>query len=99
MEATAALRLAAGSRISQVALLTHSRTDLSPPRTLNLDMYAQVLTQCSRNKPDRLSEQDSLWYLKVSQAPRNTSVILGSSSSVNLYFAKVVLIFNLSFYK
>ncbi|XP_078672195.1 leucine-rich repeat-containing protein 9-like isoform X1 [Branchiostoma floridae x Branchiostoma belcheri] len=64
-EATAALRLAAGSRISQVSLLAHSRTDQLRPRSLSLAPYAQILTQVSRNKPDRAGEQDSFWYNKV----------------------------------
>ena len=64
-EAAAALRLAAGSRISQVSLLSYSRTDHHQPRSLSLFPYAQVLYQVSRNRPDRLSDQDNMWYLKV----------------------------------
>ncbi len=64
-EATAALRMAAGSRISQVSLLAHSRTDMMRPRTLSLLSYAQVVLQNSRNKPGRTSESDSLWYVQV----------------------------------
>ena len=65
-EATAALRMAAGSRISQVSLLAHTRTDTIRPRSLSLASCAQLLTQISRNKPDRHSENDSEWYSKVS---------------------------------
>lgn len=65
-ESTAALRMAAGSRISQVSLLAHSRTDLVRPRSLSLLTCAQLLSQMSRNKPDRINENDSEWYLKVS---------------------------------
>ncbi|XP_013396331.1 leucine-rich repeat-containing protein 9 [Lingula anatina] len=64
-EATAALRMAAGSRISQVSLLTHSRTDTVRPRSLNLSPCSLVLSQFSRFKPDRLGEQDNEWYAKV----------------------------------
>ncbi|CAH1791753.1 unnamed protein product [Owenia fusiformis] len=64
-ENTAALRMAAGSRISQVSLLAQSRTDQSRPRSLSLNSYAQVLAQTSRHKPDRVGEQDNLWYSKV----------------------------------
>ncbi|XP_064621486.1 leucine-rich repeat-containing protein 9-like isoform X3 [Lineus longissimus] len=64
-EATAALRMAAGSRISQVSLLAHSRTDMTRPRTLRLGSYAQALIQTSRLKPDRVGEQDNQWYAKV----------------------------------
>ncbi|XP_033624638.1 leucine-rich repeat-containing protein 9-like [Asterias rubens] len=64
-EATAALRMAAGSRISQVSLLAHTRTDVVRPRSLSLASCAQLLTLISRNKPDRLSENDSNWYSKV----------------------------------
>ena len=35
-EATAAMRMAAGARVSQVSLLAHSRTDLTKPRLLLL---------------------------------------------------------------
>ena len=31
-EATAAMRMAAGARVSQVSLLAHSRTDVTKPR-------------------------------------------------------------------
>ena len=64
-EATAALRMAAGSRISQVSLLAHSRTDTNPPANLSLLPNAQYLLQSSRNKPDRSGEQDNFWYSKV----------------------------------
>ncbi|XP_041469372.1 leucine-rich repeat-containing protein 9-like isoform X1 [Lytechinus variegatus] len=64
-EATAALRMAAGSRISQVSLLAHTRTDECRPRSLSLVSCAQLLTNVSRNKPDRQSESDSEWYTKV----------------------------------
>ena len=65
IEATAALRLAAGSRISQVSLLAHSRTDTHHPRSLSLISWSKILCQVSRNKPDRTSDQDNQWYSKV----------------------------------
>ncbi|XP_033096422.1 leucine-rich repeat-containing protein 9-like, partial [Anneissia japonica] len=52
-EATAALRMAAGSRISQVSLLAHSRLDQGRPRSLSLASFAQLVTSMSRQKPDR----------------------------------------------
>lgn len=58
--------MAAGSRISQVSLLAHTRTDECRPRSLSLVSCAQLLTNVSRNKPDRQSESDSEWYNKVS---------------------------------
>ena len=64
-EATAALRMAAGSRISQVSLLAHARTDAQPPANLSLLPNAQFLLLNSRNKPDRTGEQDNVWYSKV----------------------------------
>ena len=64
-EATAALRMAAGSRISQVSLLAHARTDLQPPANLSLLPNAQFLLLNSRSKPDRIGEQDNIWYSKV----------------------------------
>ncbi|XP_038075835.1 leucine-rich repeat-containing protein 9-like [Patiria miniata] len=64
-EATAALRMAAGSRVSQVSLLAHTRTDSCRPRSLSLASCAQLLTQISRQKPDRLCETDGNWYSKV----------------------------------
>lgn len=67
-EATAALRMAAGSRISQVSLLGQSRRDTARPRTLSLLSYAQVICQYSRKKLDRVNEQDNLWYPKVGRS-------------------------------
>ena len=64
-ESSGALRVAAGSRISQVSLLTFSRTDHSRPRSLSLLSTAQVLYSKSRNKPEKISEHDANWYSKV----------------------------------
>ncbi|XP_069116718.1 leucine-rich repeat-containing protein 9-like isoform X8 [Argopecten irradians] len=64
-EATSALRVAAGSRISQLSLLTHGRTDESKPRSLNLQAVAQILEKISRLKPEKIGESDSMWYTKV----------------------------------
>ena len=64
-ETAAALRMAAGSRISQVSLLMHSRTDTEPLRTLSLQTHAHTLTQYSNRKPDRAVDLDNDWYLKV----------------------------------
>ena len=64
-ETAAAHRMAAGSRISQVSLLMHSRTDTEPLRTLSLQTHAHTLTQYSNRKPDRAVDLDNNWYLKV----------------------------------
>ena len=83
-EATAALRMAAGSRVSQVSLLALSRTDTERPRSLSLALAAQVLTQTSRNKPDRGSEQDNLWYAKVRQRG-STTVSIATAVTQGIY--------------
>ena len=64
-ESSSALRVAAGSRISQVSLLTHARTDHNKPRSLSLKLTAQVLTNISRNKPEKVGDHDTHWYSKV----------------------------------
>lgn len=64
-ESSAALRVAAGSRISQVSLLTHSRTDHHKPRSLSLLSTAQVLCAISRHKPEKIGDHDTHWYSKV----------------------------------
>ncbi|KAK2161241.1 hypothetical protein NP493_82g05041 [Ridgeia piscesae] len=64
-ETAAALRMAAGSRISQVSLLMHSRTDTEPLRTLSLQTHAHTLAMYSNKKPDRAVDLDNNWYLKV----------------------------------
>ncbi|CAK8686447.1 unnamed protein product [Clavelina lepadiformis] len=61
-DAAAALRLVAGTRISQAALAAHSRTDTEKPCTLNLQSQAQILTSVSKNKPD---PKDPTWASKV----------------------------------
>ena len=65
-ESTAALRLAAGSRISHVSLIGHSRMDGALIRSLYLGSNAQVQEKFSRMKPDRVTEQDDDWYHRVS---------------------------------
>ncbi|GFN97682.1 leucine-rich repeat-containing protein 9 [Plakobranchus ocellatus] len=64
-EAARALRCAAGSRISQLSLLTHSRTDTEVPRSLSLGDSAHIITQISRLKPFKSSDLDVTWYLQV----------------------------------
>ncbi|XP_067941699.1 leucine-rich repeat-containing protein 9-like [Watersipora subatra] len=65
-EATAALRLAAGSRISQVHIVSHGRTELNKPRSLSLGSTAQINSHiASRSLHDRVSDSDSLWLTKV----------------------------------
>lgn len=65
-EVALALRCAAGSRISQLSLLTYSRTDTEVPRSLTLGDCTHNITLISRNKPVRESEDDVSWYSKVS---------------------------------
>nr|XP_002121920.1 leucine-rich repeat-containing protein 9-like [Ciona intestinalis] len=61
-DAAAALRLVAGTRISQTTLGAHSRTDSDIPNSLSLQSQAQILTQLSKNKPDM---KDPGWMAKV----------------------------------
>lgn len=67
IEATGALRMAAGSRVSQISLLSHSRTDDQRPRSLSLNSTAQIITQNSRAKPEKIGDHDTQWYQKVCQ--------------------------------
>ena len=64
-ETNIALRLAAGSRIAYITVLAYSRTDKELPRTLSLASSTEILMECSRNKPVKLSEDDKLWFAKV----------------------------------
>ena len=64
-EATGALRIAAGSRISHLSLLTHTRTDNNKPRSLSLLTTPHILEKISRSKPEKINEHDSHWFLKV----------------------------------
>ena len=64
-EATAALRVAAGSRISHLSLLTHARTDGNKPRSLSLMTTPHILERISRSKPEKMNDHDSHWFLKV----------------------------------
>ncbi|XP_059173305.1 leucine-rich repeat-containing protein 9-like isoform X2 [Physella acuta] len=64
-EAALALRCAAGSRISQLSLLTHSRTDSTVPRSLSLGDSAHVITMISRNRPLKTCETDTKWYSQI----------------------------------
>ena len=64
-EATAALRVAAGSRISHLSLLTHTRTDQSKARSLSLMTTPHILERISRHKPEKMNEHDNHWFSKV----------------------------------
>ncbi|CAL1540956.1 unnamed protein product [Lymnaea stagnalis] len=64
-EATLALRCAAGSRISQLSLMAHTRTDSEVPRSLSLGDSAHIITMISRNRPMKTSEADTKWYSQV----------------------------------
>ena len=65
IESSGALRVAAGSRISQVSLLSFSRTDQHKPRSLSLMSTAQILVSMSRHKPEKVGDHDTHWYAKV----------------------------------
>lgn len=65
LEATAALRVAAGSRICQLSLLTHARVDSHKPRSLSLMPTAEILEKQSHHRPEKISDSDTHWYLKV----------------------------------
>lgn len=64
-EATAALRVAAGSRISHLSIMTHARTDTNKPRSLSLMPTPHILERISRNKLEKVNDHDSHWFLKV----------------------------------
>lgn len=64
-EATAALRIAAGSRISHLSLLTHTRTDAAKPRSLSLMTTPHILEKVSRHKPEKINDHDTHWFQKV----------------------------------
>ena len=65
-EMTIALKMAATSRPSSFAILAHARTDQSKPRTLSLVPTAQTILANSQNKPVKLMDDDSQWFIKVS---------------------------------
>ncbi|KAL3874482.1 hypothetical protein ACJMK2_037491, partial [Sinanodonta woodiana] len=65
VESSSALRVAAGSRISQLSLISHSRTTHQKPRSLSLMSTAQILCSQNRNRPEKVGEADSSWYSKV----------------------------------
>ncbi|XP_056023048.1 leucine-rich repeat-containing protein 9-like isoform X3 [Ostrea edulis] len=77
-EATAALRVAAGSRICQLSLLTHARVDSHKPRSLSLMPTAEILEKQSHHRPEKLGETDTHWYQKV------TSLFLNSQHITKL---------------
>ena len=64
-EMTIALKMAAASRPSSFAILAHARTDQSKPRTLSLVPTAQAILGNSQNKPVKLMDDDSQWFIKV----------------------------------
>ena len=64
-EMTTALKMAAASRPSSFAILAHARTDQSKPRTLSLVPSAQAILASSQNKPVKLQDDDSQWFIKV----------------------------------
>ncbi|XP_078089252.1 leucine-rich repeat-containing protein 9 [Mustelus asterias] len=64
-EVLAALRITAESRLTQLSLLTHSRTDEERPRCLSLMNSAQNLTQLSKMKPNSSVDQTTFWFPKI----------------------------------
>ena len=73
-EGQMALRVAAGSRISQLSLLTNSRTDTVLPRSLSLGCGAHIIAYNSRLKPNKGSDSDTVWYSKVWYLMRSPSL-------------------------
>uniref|UniRef100_A0A8C4XE44 Leucine rich repeat containing 9 n=1 Tax=Erpetoichthys calabaricus TaxID=27687 RepID=A0A8C4XE44_ERPCA len=70
-EAAAALKRVTGSRITQVSLLAHSRTDEVRPRSLSLLSSAQVLSQLSNKKLGTVEKLETGWYLKITSLNLN----------------------------
>lgn len=64
-EMTTALKMAAASRPSSFAILAHARTDQSKPHTLSLVPTAQAILASSQNRPVKLQDDDSQWFIKV----------------------------------
>ncbi|XP_030628203.1 leucine-rich repeat-containing protein 9 [Chanos chanos] len=64
-EAAAAIQMAAGSRISQAALLAHSRTDLERPRSLSLLSVAHLLTHLSPSPWAGTTDTEPGWLSKI----------------------------------
>lgn len=77
-EMTTALKMAAASRPSPFAILAHARTDQSKPRTLSLVPTAQAILATSLNKPVKLQDDDSRWFIKVTEKKE----VLSNSVSV-----------------
>ena len=69
-EMTVALKLAAASRPSSFSILAHARTDQDKPRTLSLVPTAQSILANSQNKPVKLVDDDSQWFVKVTNTWR-----------------------------
>ena len=64
-EMTIALKMAAASRPSSFAILAHAWTDQSKPRTLGLVTTAHAILASSQNRPVKVVEDDSQWFVKV----------------------------------
>ncbi|XP_043553199.1 leucine-rich repeat-containing protein 9 [Chiloscyllium plagiosum] len=64
-ETLAALQMIAESKITQVSLLAHSRTDEERPRCLSLLNCAQNLTQLSKKKPNPSVDQSTNWFSTI----------------------------------
>nr|XP_020669357.1 LOW QUALITY PROTEIN: leucine-rich repeat-containing protein 9-like [Pogona vitticeps] len=61
-EAVAAIQFMADSRITQVSLVEHSRTDPEKLRVLSVLPYAKILSQISKNKVDVFQNN---WFSKI----------------------------------
>ncbi|KAH9489094.1 Leucine-rich repeat-containing protein 9 [Bulinus truncatus] len=64
-ESALALRCAAGSRISQLSIMTYARTDLIVPRSLSLGDSAHIISASSRNRPLKNCDNDTRWYCQI----------------------------------
>uniref|UniRef100_UPI00398E77B4 leucine-rich repeat-containing protein 9 isoform X3 n=1 Tax=Pristiophorus japonicus TaxID=55135 RepID=UPI00398E77B4 len=89
-EAATALCITAGSRLTQVSLVAHSRTDEERPRCLSLLTCAQILTQLSKNKPIPSVDQGTNWLSKITTLNldgQNLSRLTNLEKLVNLRWA------------
>uniref|UniRef100_A0A3P8Y1B0 Leucine rich repeat containing 9 n=1 Tax=Esox lucius TaxID=8010 RepID=A0A3P8Y1B0_ESOLU len=64
-EAAAAVKMAAGSKITQASLLAHSRTDSERPRCLSLLSAAQLLDQLSPSPWNLTGDLEPGWTTKI----------------------------------
>ncbi|XP_067894912.1 leucine-rich repeat-containing protein 9 isoform X4 [Heterodontus francisci] len=89
-EAEAAMHITSGSRLTQLSLLAHSRTDEERPRCLNLLNCAQNLTRLSKKKLNPSVDQGTTWFSKITTLNldgQNLSRLTNLDKLVNLRWA------------